>query len=122
MLAAEEPRFPVVVRQCVDADPLARGGMDELVLAEVDAAVGCALLIGLKKDEVAGHKLLCALCSETELVLLICCTWNGNAMLLKDVLEVAGAVESLRCCTAEYIGRSHVRLRRFDDIGDLVCR
>ena len=62
MLAAEEARFPVVVRKFVNADAFARGGVDKFAFAEVDAAVGSALFICFEKDEIAGDELLCALC------------------------------------------------------------
>ena len=78
MLAAEKAWLPIVVRQRIDAHALARGGVDELVLAEVDAAVGRALFIRLEKDEIAGYELLRALCAQSEFVLLICRARNRD--------------------------------------------
>ena len=71
MLAAEEARLPVAVRERIYTDPFARGGMNELPLAEIDAAVGCAFFVSLKKDEITGDQFLCALCPEAELILLV---------------------------------------------------
>ena len=120
MLAAKEAWLPIVVRQRIDAHALARGGVDELVFAEVDAAVGRALFIRLEKDEIAGYEFLRALCAQSEFVLLVCRARNRDTLFLENVLEVARAVKALRCCASEYIGRPHVGFRRLDDIGYLA--
>lgn len=122
VLAAEVARLPVGVREGVDADAFARARVDELAAAEVDAAVRGAGLVGREEDEVAGLELVRAFRAEAELVLFVGEAWDGDAVLRKDVLEVAGAVEGLGRRAAELVGRADVVFRRLDDGADFAAR
>lgn len=69
--------------------------MDELVVAEVDAAVGGAGLVGREEDEVAGLELALARRAQAEAVLVVGEARDADAVLAEDVLQVARAVEGL---------------------------
>ena len=75
--------------------------MDELVVAEVDAAVGGAGLVGCEEDEVAGLELALARRAQAEAVLVVGEARDADAVLAEDVLQVARAVEGLRRRAAE---------------------
>ena len=111
MLAAEVGSGPVGVAQVVDAHAAARG-MDEVFVAEVDAAVGGSRFIGGEKDEVAFGELAC-LDGLAELVLFVGCAGYADAVLGEDVFEVAGAVKAFFWgIAAEYVRYSHVAFCR----------
>jgi len=121
VLSPEKARLPIIVGEFVNAYALARRGVNELPLAKVDAAVRCALFVGLEEDKVAGHEFLRTLGAQTEFVLFICGARDRDTLLLKDILEVARAVKSLRGSPAKDIGCAHICLCRLDEILHLVC-
>ena len=95
--------------------------MDELVVAEVDAAVGGAGLVGGEEDEVAGLELALARRAQAEAVLVVGETRDADAVLAEDILQVARAVKGLWRRAAEAVGHADVRLGCRDDAADLAA-
>ena len=110
MLAAVETGLPVGIAELIDAHTLARRGMDETPVAQVDAAVGCTGFIGREEYEIAGHELPDAGRALPELVLLIRCAWQRQAVPGKNILQLPGAVKGLWRRSTEFIGDADVLL------------
>lgn len=69
---------------------LAGRGVNKLTLAECRFHSEKLLSrMSQRKNKITGNKIFCILRTKSELVLLVCCTWNRNAVLLEHVLEVA---------------------------------
>ena len=82
--------------------------MDEFSAAQVKTAVGGAFVVGLEEHQVAGDKLFGAFGAQPQLVLLVSGARDADAVLVEDVLQVAGAVKGLGGGAAELVGDTYV--------------
>ena len=94
--------------------------MDELAAAQVQAAVGGSLIVGLEEYQVAGHQFLGTLGAQAQLVLLIGGAGDIYAVLSEDELKIAGAVKSLGGSAAELVGHADVGFCRGYQRADLA--
>ena len=82
--------------------------MDEFSAAQVKTAVGGAFVVGLEEHQVAGDKFFGAFGAQPQLVLLVSGAGDADAVLVEDVLQVAGAVKGLGGGAAELVGDTYV--------------
>ena len=94
--------------------------MDEFSVAEVEAAMGSACLIGGEEDKIPRNQLAAALGALAQEVLVVCQTGDGDAVPGEDVLKIAGTVKTAWCGAAEGIGRADVFLCRCDEGIDVL--
>ena len=106
MLATKVFRCPVTVGQIVYPNAFAGTGMDELTITKIDTAMRSAGGIGGKEDQIARDELLAALGAQTKLILFVSGTRDRNAILGKDVLEIAGTVKGFGSCPSEFVRNS----------------
>ena len=108
MLSAVPAWLPIGVVKAVHADAFAGGYVNELVFAEIDAAVRCAFFIGRKEYKIAGLKFGAFFDAFAKRVLFVGGTGEGEAVLFENVLDKSGTVKALWRRTAENVPRSDV--------------
>ena len=87
VFSAVPARFPVSIVEAVYTDAFAGGYVNELIFAEVNAAVRRAFLIRGKKDEIAGLKFGTFFNAFAKLILFVGSTGERKTVLLENVLD-----------------------------------
>ena len=90
--------------------------MDEFAVAQIDAAVGGARFVGGEENQISGNQLFAAVGAQPQLVLFIGSTRDVDAVLGKDVLEIAGAVKGLGRCSTKRIRHSNIGAGSFQQL------
>ena len=95
--------------------------MNKVVVAQVNADVRCAVSVGAEENQIAGNEVSCGN-RRAKIVLNVSGARNGNARLCEDVLNVAGAVKSVRSCAAKDVGNADIIHRRRNNTACQIAR
>ena len=117
---ANVSRAPIIAAQRIDSDTATGAGVDEIVIAEVNADVRRAVGVGAEEDQIArdevgrgnGH---------AHLELNVGSTRKRNTCVGEDVLDITGAVKAVGAGAAEYVGDADIiRGRRHHATSDVI--